>query len=77
MIRCHLHQLCVCFGLTVQVNIYANQDGLRPVGNPPLAGEQVRLIIWFVSLINNNYIRLESIMGSLWQRLIYKVKGKV
>ena len=29
------------------------------------------------SLINNNYIRLESIMGSLWQPLIYKIKGKV
>ena len=43
VIRCHLCHCLFVFGLTIQVNIYANQDTLRPVGNPPLAGDQVRL----------------------------------
>ena len=52
MIRCHLHSLCVCFGVTIQVNIYPSKGkSPRPVGNPPLNGEQVRLNLVFISLI--------------------------
>ena len=30
--------------LFMKVNIYDNQDVLRPIGNPPLGGEQVAII---------------------------------
>ena len=62
--------VCV-FLVDPQVNIYADTNVLRPVGNPPLAGDQVRLNL--IYLFNQNkYIRLENIMDILWQQLICK-----
>ena len=62
-----------------QVNIYAGtSEELRPVGNPPLAGQQVcksDIECFLTNLFNYN--RLENIMVFLWQQLIYKDKGMV
>ena len=75
----YLIHLCIClYCSNHQVNVYANNnEELRPVGNPPLAGEQVSFNLMFSVNHKNNYIRLDHIMGFLWQQLICRIKGKV
>ena len=58
------------FVIWFQVNIYANNENLVPIGNPPLAGDQVRLCIYIyiyiIIILKPGWRILWLFYGSSW-----------